>query len=182
MGAQTGKPDEAFKGWEGLSSYTALHMALGHVIGVGNLAKSLSIRLFAALFAISLMFSTALTYYATRTMSFAFPICTRGDDDVGYADSGDPGSWLRASSVPDVTGCPFGLAGCSPCAGFALALRWLFGVMTSVAFLRGSGLIQPLGQHEAAIIATSTFQLALEALAILLLYGEDATDWFEARR
>lgn len=64
----------------------------------------------------------------------------------------------------------------------ALALRWLFGVMTSVAFLRGSGLIQPLGQHEAAIIATSTFQLALEALAILLLYGEDATDWFEARR
>ena len=37
-------------------------------------------------------------------------------------------------------------------------------------------------QHDAAIIAVSALQLALEALAIVLLYGEDATDWFDARR
>jgi hypothetical protein len=51
-----------------------------------------------------------------------------------------------------------------------------------VAFLRGAGLIHPLAQHDTAIIAISALQLALEAFAILLLYGEDATDWFDARR
>lgn len=154
------------------------NVAWGHASGVGNLATSLSIRLFAALFATSLMFSAALTYYATRTMSFAFPIAPEAMTTLV----------MRIQAVRAVG---FGLAlflmllvilSASRAARRVLALRWLVGVMTSVAFMRGSGLIQPLAQHDAAIIATSAFQLALEALAILLLYGEDATDWFEARR
>lgn len=142
------------------------------------MATSLSIRLFAALFAISLMFSAALTYYATHTMSFAFPIAPEAMTTL-------------VKRIQAIRAVGLGLAlflmllvvlSASRAARGALALRWILGVMTSVAFLRGSGLIQPLAQHDTAIIATSAFQLALEALAILLLYGEDATDWFEARR
>ena len=153
-------------------------MAWGRASGVGNLATPLSIRLFAALFAISLMFSAALTYYATHTMSFAFPIVPEAMTTL-------------VKRIQAIRAVGLGLAlflmllvvlSASRAARGALALRWTIGVMTSVAFLRGSGLIQPLAQHDTAIIATSAFQLALEALAILLLYGEDATDWFEARR
>jgi hypothetical protein len=138
------------------------------------LATSLSIRLFA----ISLMFSAALAYYATRTMSFAFPIA--------------PGAMTTlVMRIQAIRAVGLGLAlflmllvvlSASRAARGALALRWLLGVVTSLAFLRGSGLIQPLAQHDTAIIATSALQLAMEALAILLLYGEDATDWFETRR
>ncbi len=142
------------------------------------MATSLSIRLFAALFAISLMFSAALTYYATHTMSFAFPIAPEAMTTL-------------VKRIQAIRAVGFGLAlflmllvvlSASRAARGALALRWILGVMTSVAFLRGSGLMQPLAEHDIAIIATSAFQLALEALAILSLYGEDATDWFEARR
>lgn len=139
---------------------------------------SLSIRLFAALFAISLMFTATLAYYATRQMSFAFPITPEAMTTLV----------MRIQAIRAVG---LGVAlflmllvvfAASRAARNALTLRWLLGVVTSVAFLRGSGLIQPLTQHDTAIIATSAFQLALEGLAILLLYGEDASDWFEARR
>ncbi|RYF16796.1 MAG: hypothetical protein EOO77_12185 [Oxalobacteraceae bacterium] len=142
------------------------------------MATSLSIRLFATLFAISLMFSAALTYYATHTMSFAFPIAPEAMTTL-----------VMRIQVIRAVGLALALflmllvlVSASRAARTALALRWLFGVMTSVALLRGSGLIQPLAQYDTAIIATSAVQLALEGLAILLLYGEDATDWFEARR
>lgn len=142
------------------------------------MATSLSIRLFAVLFAISLMFSAALAYYATRTMSFAFSIAPEAMTTLV----------MRIQAIRAVG---LGLAlflmllvvlSASRAARSGLALRWLLGVVTSFAFLRGSGLIQPLAQHDTAIIATSALQLAMEALAILLLYGEDATDWFETRR
>ncbi|TCP67885.1 hypothetical protein [Sphingomonas sp. PP-CE-1G-424] len=142
------------------------------------MATSLSIRLFAVLFAISLMFSAALAYYATRTISFAFPIAPEAMTTLV----------MRIQAIRAVG---LGLAlflmllvvlSASRAARSALALRWLLGVVTSLAFLRGSGLIQPLAQHDTAIIATSALQLAMEALAILLLYGEDAADWFETRR
>lgn len=142
------------------------------------MATSLLVRLFAVLFAISLLFSAALTYYATHTMSFAFPIAPEAMTTLVMRIQA-----IRAAGlVVALFLMLLVVLSASRAARTALALRWLLGVMTSVAFLRGSGLIHPLAQHETAIIATSAFQLALEALAILFLYGEDATDWFEARR
>ena len=64
----------------------------------------------------------------------------------------------------------------------ALALRWVVGVVTSIAFLRGAGLVDQLSYYDVPMIATSAFQLGVEALAILLLYGEDANEWFDVRR
>ena len=134
-----------------------------HASGVGNLATSLSIRLFATLFAISLMFSAALTYYATHTMSFAFPIAPAAMTTL-----------VMRIQVIRVVGLALALflmllvlVSASRAARSALALRWLLGVMTSVALLRGSGLIQPLAQYDTAIIATSAVQLALEGFGNL---------------
>ncbi len=142
------------------------------------MATSPSIRLFAGLFAMSLMLSAALAYYASRTMSFAFPIAPAAMATL-----------VMRIQIVRAVGLGFAVLlmllvffAASRDARNALAVRWLLGVVTSVAFLRGAGLIHPMAQHDTAIIATSTLQLAVEALAILLLYGEDATDWFEMRR
>ena len=171
-------PARLLKAGKALSARLRFNVAWAHASGVGNLATFLSIRLFAMLFAISLMFSVALTYYATHTMSFAFPIAPEAMTTL----------IMRIGAIR-VVGLALALflmllvvLSASRAARTALALRWLLGVMMSVAFLRGSGLIQPLAQHDTAIVVTSAFQLALEGLAILLLYGEDATDWFETRR
>jgi hypothetical protein len=72
--------------------------------------------------------------------------------------------------------------GASRAARGALALCWLFGMITSAAFLRGAGLVDLLVQNDMAVISASCFQLGLEALAILLLYGEDANLWFDRPR
>lgn len=142
------------------------------------MATSLSIRLFAGLFALSLLLSAALAYYASRTMSFAFPIAPAAMATLV----------MRIQLVRAV-GLGFALLlmmlvvfAASRDARAALALRWLLGLVTSMAFLRGAGLIHPIAQHDMLVIAASALQLALEALAILLLYGEDATEWFERRR
>ncbi|WP_232280464.1 hypothetical protein [Sphingomonas sp. PAMC 26605] len=126
----------------------------------------------------SLMLSAALAYYASRTMSFAFPIAPAAMATL-----------VMRIQIVRAVGLGFAVLlmllvffAASRDARNALAVRWLLGVVTSVAFLRGAGLIHPMAQHDTAIIATSTLQLAVEALAILLLYGEDATDWFEMRR
>lgn len=142
------------------------------------MAEFLSIRLFTAFFSINLIISAMLGYYATRTMNFAFPIAPEAMATLA----------LRIQIIRAVG---LGIAlllmllvilRASRSARSALALRWLLGVTTSVAFLRGAGLISPLSQHDGGIIATSALQLALEAFAILLLYGEDANDWFARRR
>ena len=147
-------------------------------IGAGSLATFPSIRLFAALFATSLLLSAALAYHASHTMSFAFPIAPAAMETLVW----------RIQIVRAV-GLGFALLlmafvvfAASRDARNALALRWLLGVVTSVAFLRGAGLIHPMAQHDTAIVVTSALQLALEALAILVLYGEDAADWFDRRR
>ncbi len=139
---------------------------------------NLSIRLFAGVFSISLLLSAALGYHATRTMTFAFPITPEAMATLV----------MRIQAIRAVG---MGLAvflmmlvvfAASRAARGALAVRWLLGVATSVAFLRGAGVIDPLAQHDTAVIAVSALQLALEAFAIVVLYGEDAIDWFHARR
>lgn len=142
------------------------------------MATSPSIRLFAAMFASSLLLSAALAYYASRTMTFAFPIAPAAMTTL-------------VTRIQIIRGIGLGFAvllmllvvfAASRGARGALAMRWLLGVVTSVAFLRGAGLIQPLAQQDRLVIAASALQLGLEAVAILLLYGEDATDWFDLRR
>lgn len=101
------------------------------------MATSLSVRLFETLFAISLMFSAALTYYATHTMSFAFPIAPEAMTTL-----------VMRIQVIRAVGLALALflmslvlVSASRAARTALALRWLLSVMTSDAVLRGSGLI-----------------------------------------
>jgi len=53
--------------------------------------------------------------------------------------------------------------------------------VTSVAFLRGIGMIVPAGGSGMAAIVLSIIQLSAEALAILVLYGDDAATWFDRR-
>ena len=137
-----------------------------------------SIKMFAWLFALSLLLSAALAYHAVTNMTFAFPLAPGAAEILV----------LRIALVRAI-GLGFALLlmlavifGASPTARSALALRWLFGVVTSTAFLRGAGLIAPLARNDMTVIAASCFQRALEAVAILLLYGDDANEWLDRRR
>ncbi len=62
-----------------------------------------------------------------------------------------------------------------------LVARWVLGVVTSVAFLRSIGIVDPINDGGVTAMVVSLVQLTVEAFAILLLYGEDAADWFDAR-
>lgn len=142
------------------------------------MATCLSVRLSTILFVISLLLSAGLAYHAARTMTFAFPIAP---------DAMATLIW-RVQAVR-IAGLCLALIlmllvyfAASRAARGALALRWLLGIATSAAFLRSAGLINPLPDNDTAIVAISALQLALEALAILLLYGEDASDWFDDAR
>ncbi|WP_010185770.1 hypothetical protein [Sphingomonas sp. PAMC 26605] len=142
------------------------------------MATSPSIRLSAGAFALSLLLSAALAYNASHTLSFAFPLAPAAMATLV----------LRIQLVRAV-GLGFAVVlmglvvfAASRDARNALALRWLLGLVTSMAFLRGAGLIHPMAQHDTLVIAASALQLGLEALAILLLYSADAGDWFELRR
>lgn len=92
------------------------------------MAAFLSIRLFAATFAINLILSAALAYYATRTTNFAFPISPEAVTTLA----------LRIQMIRAVG---LGIAlllmllvifRASRPARSALALRWLLGITTSV--------------------------------------------------
>lgn len=142
------------------------------------MTRFLSIRLFAILFAASLTLSAALAYRLSSTVTFAFPLPP------------DAAATLAARiQLIRAIGLAFALVlmllvifAARQAARGALALRWMMGVATSAAFLRGAGMISPLAQDDTAIVTVSALQLMVEALAILLLYGEDAAAWFDTRR
>lgn len=142
------------------------------------MARYLSIRLFALLFAFSLLLSYGLARHISSEMTFAFPIRPEAAATL-------------ATRIQAIRAIGLGLAvllmflvifAGSRASRSALAQRWLLGAVTSIAFLRGAGLVDRLAEHDMALIAISTFQLSIEAFAILLLYGEDASGWFAARR
>jgi hypothetical protein len=141
-------------------------------------ARHPSIKLFAGLFTVSLLLSCGLAYQITSQMTFAFPITPEAAATLT----------ARVQAVRAIS-LTFALLlmllvifAASRASRGALALRWVVGVVTSIAFLRGAGLVDQLSQFDAPIIATSAFQLGAEALAVLLLYGEDANEWFDLRR
>ena len=142
------------------------------------MARHPSIKLFAGLFTVSLLLSCGLAYQITSQMTFAFPITPEAAATLT----------ARVQAVRAIS-LTFALLlmllvifAASRASRGALALRWVVGVVTSIAFLRGAGLVDQLSQFDAPIIATSAFQLGAEALAVLLLYGEDANEWFDLRR
>jgi len=137
--------------------------------------RPLSIRLFAALFGVSVLLSLGLAVYAGQTMIFGFPI--KPDAAATLA---------KRILMIRILGAAFALSlmllvvlAKSRAARSALALRWVLGAVTSVAFLRGVGLVDPGATGDGAMMALSLVQLSVEALAILLLYGEDAAAWFD---
>ena len=143
-----------------------------------DVARYRSIQLFSILFTISLLLSAALAVELTSEISFAVRLTPEAAATLA----------ARIQLIRAV-GLAFALLlmllvafAASRASRSALAARWVLGVATSIAFLRGCGLVQPLPQHDGALIALSLFQILLEGFAILLLYGEDANEWFVWRR
>ena len=136
-----------------------------------------SITLFAVLFGFSVIVSLLLALYAARTTDFGFPLAPEAAHTLA----------MRISAIR-LLGIAFALSlmllvvfGKSRAARNALGLRWVLGLVTSVAFLRGIGMIVPAGGSDAAAIALSLLQLSTEGFAILVLYGDDAAPWFDRR-
>jgi len=139
--------------------------------------QPLSIRLFAVLFGFTIAVSALLAFYTARSMAFGFPITPEAAATLA-------GRILAIRML----GVAFALSLMvlivffkSRAARGALAARWVLGVVTSVAFLRSIGIVDPVNDGGVAAMAASLIQLTVEALAILLLYGEDAADWFDVR-
>lgn len=137
-----------------------------------------SIRLFAVLFTLSLGVSAVLAMVVTGQLTFAFHL-----PPEAAASLEERIAIIRAAGL--------GLAAvlmllvsfaASRAARGALMARWFLGVATSIGFLRGAGLVQTLPVHDGLLITASVLQIALEGFAILLLYGEDASEWFVLRR
>lgn len=142
------------------------------------MARYRSIQLFSLLFTISLLMSTALAFKVTSQISFPVRLTPEAAATLDM-------------QIQQIRTIGLGLAlmllllvafAASRSARSALAARWVLGIATSIAFLRGIGLVQPLSEHDGAIIAVSVFQILLEAFAILLLYGADANEWFVLKR
>ena len=142
-----------------------------------GVSTALSVRLSLGIFVSSLFLSAVLAYQASRAMIFAFPMAPEAMTTLVHRIQAVRAVGLGVALVLMM----FVFFAASRAAREALAFRWLLGVATSVAFLRGAGMIHPLPDHDAMIIAVSAVQLGLEATAILLLYGEDASEWFRRR-
>lgn len=135
-----------------------------------------SISLFAVLFGFATTVSMLLAIYAGRSTHF------------GFALKPDAAQTLATRIMAiRLIGIAFALSlmllvvfGKSSAARSALGLRWVLGLATSIAFLRGIGVITPIGASGMTAATTlSVIQLSAEGFAILMLYGGDAAAWFE---
>jgi hypothetical protein len=136
-----------------------------------------SITLFGLLFGFSVIVSLLLALYAARTTDFGFRLAPEAAHTLA----------MRIMAIR-LLGIAFALSlmllvifGKSRAARGALGLRWALGLVTSVAFLRGIGVIMLVSGGGTAAIVLSVIQLCVEGFAILILYGEDAAPWFERR-
>lgn len=135
-----------------------------------------SITLFAILFGFSIAISSLLAVHAGRATDFGFRLSPEAAQTLATRIMA-----IRLFGVAfAVSLMLLILFGRSRAARGTLSLRWVLGLATSVAFLRGIGLIAP-GGDGAAAVTLSVIQLSVEGLAILILYGEDAATWFERR-
>ena len=139
--------------------------------------RPISITLFALLFGFSIIVSLLLAFYGVRAADFGLRLAPEAAHTLA----------VRITAIR-LFGIAFALSlmllvifGKSRAARGALGLRWVLGLATSVAFLRGIGVVVPLGGSDMAAIAVSITQLSVEGFAILVLYGEDAATWFDRR-
>lgn len=139
--------------------------------------RPLSIRLFALCFGFSVIVSLLLAFYAAQTTRFSFRITPEAAHTLA----------MRISAIR-LLGIGFAIVlmllvvfGRSRAARGALGVRWVLGLATSFAFLRGVGMIAPAGGGDMAAIGLSIIQLSAEGFAILMLYGDDAAIWFDRR-
>ena len=146
-------------------------------VGTGFVQRPLSIKLFASLCGFSIILSLLLAFYAARTSEFGFTLPPAAAQALT----------ARIMAIR-LGGVAFAallmllvIFGRSRAARGALGLRWLMGVVTSLAFLRGLGVIAPLGAGGTSAIALSIIQVSIEGFATLLLYGQDAATWFDRR-
>ena len=146
-------------------------------IGRAAADRPVSIKLFAWLFGLSALLSLALAVTGPRQATFSFAIAPDAARLLA----------MRILAVR-LFGIAFALSllvmivfGRSRNARGALVLRWLLGLCTSALFLRGIGLVPPTGAAAPTLLAASAVQLAIEALAILILFGEDAAGWFDRK-
>lgn len=139
--------------------------------------RPFSITLFAVCFGFSIIVSLLLTLYAVQTSDFGFRIAPDAAQTLT----------IRIRMIR-LLGIAFAVAlmllivfGRSRAARSALGLRWILGLATSIAFLRGIGMIVPVGESGMAATVLSVIQLSTEGFAILVLYGGDAAAWFDRR-
>jgi hypothetical protein len=136
-----------------------------------------SITVFAVLFGFSVAISLLLALYAAQTTSFGFALAPEAAHTLA----------LRIMAIR-LLGVALAVSllllvffGKSRAARAALGLRWVLGLATSVAILRGIGVVVPASGSGMAALVLSIVQLSVEGFAILILYGEDAATWFERR-
>lgn len=140
------------------------------------MARPLSLKLFAFLFAASCLLSVALAIAASRSMTFGFALAPEAARTLAQRIY-----WVRLTGI-GFAATLFVLVVFLRSAGArgTLLLRWFMALATSVALLRAIGVVPPEGTTP-VMIAASIAQLVIEGLAILVLYSPDATDWFAPR-
>lgn len=140
--------------------------------------RPLSIILFATLFGFALAIALVLALYAGPATEFGFALPPAAAETL---------MWRIATIRLIGIGVAVSLLllvvfGRSRGARGALGVRWLLGVGTSIAFLRGIGVVLPGAGNDVAAVTLSVVQIGAEGLAVLLLYGDDAAPWFDRNR
>ena len=139
--------------------------------------RPVSIRMFAWLFGLSCLLSLGLTWLASGMIDFGFALRAEAAHTLAIRIL-----WIRLAGVAfAVWLMALVVAGRSRAARGALLLRWLLGLSTSIAFLRAIGILLPSAMIGPAAVAISVAQLAIEGFAIVILFGDDAAEWFEPR-
>ncbi|MGR6327955.1 hypothetical protein ACU5AX_02705 [Sphingomonas sp. XXL09] len=140
------------------------------------MARPLSLKLFAFLFAASCLLSVALAIAASRSMTFGFALAPEAARVLARRIF-----WIRVAGIGfAITLFILVVFRRSVGARGTLLLRWFMALATSVALLRAIGVVSPEGTAPVMIVA-SIAQLMIEGLAILILYSPDASDWFDPR-
>ena len=139
------------------------------------MARPLSIKIFAFLFAASGLLSFALAVATSRSMVFGVTLTPQAAETLAQRIY-----WVRLAGL-GFAAVLFALVlfARSAAARGALLLRWTMALLSSVAFLRGIGIVPAEGTTP-TIVAASVAQLGIEGLAIVVLYGPDAAAWFAA--
>lgn len=139
--------------------------------------RPVSITLFTIFFGCSIVLSLLLALDAARTTDFGFALTPDAAHTLAMRIGG-----IRLLGIAFALSLMLMIVfGKSRGARSALGWRWVLGLATSVAFLRGIGVVVPAEGTGMMVLALSIIQLVVEGFAILLLYGEDAATWFDRR-